>query len=129
MKMGKHHWRLMASLVLDRWAPLPGLPPGRSPNLTIEVLSSRPELVYRWRRALRISGTPEAPKVNVGANDVSGVFKSDQKGGWVGLVAGSRTAPISSSRRPRAKKAAVTITNHALNGTLFARLAAGAVHL
>jgi len=121
MKMRKQHWGLMASLVLIGGA-VAGTPAWAQSNLTIEVLSSRPELVTGGDALIRISGTPEAPKVNVGANDVSGVFKSDQKGGWVGLVAGLKDGTNQLVAKAAGKEAAVTLTNHALNGTLFAGL-------
>ena len=65
------------------WAP-----GGAQTVLGIDVLSSRPELVSGGDALVRIAGAAAAPQVTVGASDVSGAFRSDAKGGWVGLVAG-----------------------------------------
>src|SRR5438105_14725220 len=89
-------------------------------SITIEVLSSRPELVTGGDALVRISGVAEAPKVNVGANDVSGVFKSDQKGGWVGLVAGLKDGGNQLVAKAAGKEATLTLINHPLNATLIA---------
>src|SRR5262245_17741148 len=48
--------------------------------LSVEVLSSRPELVTGGDALVRITA-PEAPQVTVGAGDVSAAFRRDQKGG------------------------------------------------
>ncbi len=55
-------------------------------TLSIEVLSSRPELVTGGDALVRITGAASAPTVPVGGHGVSVAFKSDAKGGWVGLV-------------------------------------------
>ncbi len=87
--------------------------------LSIEVLSSRPELVTGGDALVRISSA-EAPKVAVGGNDVSAAFRPDQKGGWVGLVEGLQDGRNQLVVKAGGKEAAVTLINHPLNGTLFA---------
>src|SRR6266566_1374949 len=87
--------------------------------LSVEVLSSRPELVTGGDALVRIMAA-EAPKVAVGANDVSGAFRPDQKGGWVGLIEGLRDGGNQLIAKAGGKEATVTLVNHPVNGTLFA---------
>jgi hypothetical protein len=86
----------------------------------IEVLSSRPELVTGGDALVRISGAEGAPKVTVGAADVSGAFRSDSKGGWVGLVEGLKDGANQLVAMAGGKEASVTLVSHPVNGTLFA---------
>ncbi len=86
----------------------------------IEVLSSRPELVTGGDALVRISGAEAAPKVTVGAADVSGAFRPDAKGGWVGLVEGLKDGANQLVAKAGSKEASVTLVSHPLNGTLFA---------
>jgi hypothetical protein len=116
----------MASLAIVGGA-LGGIPASISPalaqsagTLTIEVLSSRPELVTGGDALVRISGTQEAPKVAAGATDLSGAFKSDTKGGWIGLVAGLKDGSNQLVAKAAGKEATLTLVNHPLNGSLFA---------
>ena len=88
--------------------------------LAIEVLSSRPELVTGGDALVRISGAEAAPKVTVGASDVSGAFRPDQKGGWVGLVEGLRDGSNQLVAKAGGKEVSLTLVNHPVNGTLFA---------
>jgi hypothetical protein len=113
------NWRLIAAVAVigGAWC---GYQASAQSNLTIEVLSSRPELVTGGDALVRISGASEAPKVNVGASDVSGAFKSDQKGGWVGLVAGLKDGSNQLVAKAAGKEATLTLVNHPLNGTLIA---------
>src|SRR6266699_3096265 len=55
-------------------------------RLTLEVLSSQPQLVSGGDALVKVSGAHGAPAVTVDGRDVSGAFKSDSKGGWIGLV-------------------------------------------
>jgi uncharacterized tannase-like protein DUF6351 len=57
-------------------------PSALAQTLSIEVLSSRPELVTGGDALVRITGAASAPTVSVSGTDVSAVFKSDPKGGW-----------------------------------------------
>jgi hypothetical protein len=88
-------------------------------SLGIEVLSSRPELVSGGDVLLRITATA-APTVSVGGTDVSGVFKSDAKGGWVGLVTGLKDGANQLAAKADGKDVSLTLTNHPVNGTLIA---------
>ena len=88
-------------------------------GLSIEVLSSRPELVSGGDALVKISGADAAPQVTVGGKDVSGAFKSDAKGGWVGLVAGLKDGDNALLAKAGGKEGAVTLVNHPRNGTLF----------
>jgi hypothetical protein len=87
--------------------------------LSIEVLSSRPDLVTGGDALVRISG-PEAPKVTVDASDVSAEFRPDQNGRWVGLIEGLKDGANQLVAKAGGKEATVTLVNHPLNGTLFA---------
>ena len=87
---------------------------------SIEVLSSRPELVTGGDALVRISGIEAAPKVKLDANDVSAAFKPDSKGGWVGLVVGLKDGSNLLVMQADGKEASLTVVNHPRNATLFA---------
>jgi Tannase-like family of unknown function (DUF6351) len=87
--------------------------------LSIEVLSSRPDLVTGGDALVRISG-PEAPKVTVDTSDASAEFRPDQNGRWVGLIEGLKDGANQLVAKAGGKEATVTLVNHPLNGTLFA---------
>src|SRR5215475_6425542 len=57
-------------------------------SLSIEVLSSRPELVSSGSALIRITGASGAPAVTLDGKDVSSAFKADAKSGFVGLIEG-----------------------------------------
>src|SRR4051794_29255324 len=59
-------------------------------TLALDVLSSRPQLVSGGSALVKVTGTATAPAVALDGKDVSGAFKSDSKGGWIGLVEGLR---------------------------------------
>jgi Tannase-like family of unknown function (DUF6351) len=88
--------------------------------LGIDVVSSRPDLVTGGDALVRISGAEAAPKVTVGANDVSGAFRPDSKGGWIGLVEGLGDGANRLVVTASGKEATLTLVNHPVNGTLFA---------
>jgi Tannase-like family of unknown function (DUF6351) len=88
--------------------------------LGIDILSSRPEFVTGGDALVRISGVASAPKVTVGANDLSGAFRPDSKGGWVGLIEGLGDGTNRLVATAGGKEATLTLVNHPLNGTLFA---------
>jgi len=69
---------------------------------------------------VRISGAEAAPHVTVGGSEVSGAFRPDQKGGWVGLIAGLRDGGNPLVANAGSKEASLTLVNHPVNGTLFA---------
>jgi len=89
-------------------------------GLTIEVLSSRPDLVTGGDALIRVAGSEAAPRVTLGGNDVSAAFKPDSTGGHVGLVQGLKDGPNQLSAKAGANEASVTLVNHPINGTLFA---------
>ncbi len=95
------------------WAQAPA-------GLKIEVLSSRPELVSGGDALVKITGSDAAPGVTVGGTDVSGAFKGDAKAGWIGLVGGLKDGANQLVAKAAGKEAALTVTNHPINGTLFA---------
>ena len=58
--------------------------------------------------------------MSVGGNDVSAAFKSDAKGGWVGLVTGLKDGSNALAVKAGGNEASLTLVNHPVNGTLFA---------
>ena len=119
--MRRDHRRLMATLAFVGGAVLatPAWTQTIS-NPTIEVLSSRPELVSGGDALVRIDGGAEAPKVMLGTTDVSGAFKLDRQGGWTGLVTGLKDGANQLVATASGKEAKLTLVNHPLNGTLIA---------
>jgi Tannase-like family of unknown function (DUF6351) len=89
-------------------------------GLGIDVLSSRPDLVTGGDALVRTYGAEVPPKVTVGANDVSGAFQRDPKGGWVGLVEGLGDGANRLVATAGGKEATLALVNHPVNGTLFA---------
>jgi hypothetical protein len=89
-------------------------------GFSLEVLSSRPELVSGSDALVRIAGAHGVPAVTVDGKDVSGVFKSDSRGGWVGLVDGLKDGDNRLVAKAGGSEAALTLKNHPLNATLFA---------
>lgn len=89
-------------------------------GLGVEVLSSRPQLVTGGDALVRISGATATPSVAVDGRDVSSAFKSDSKGGWVGLVAGLKDGNNALVAKAGGAEKALTLVNHPINGTLFA---------
>ncbi len=87
--------------------------------LSVEVLSSRPDLVTGGDALVRIIA-PEAPQVTVGASDVSAAFRPDPKGGWIGLIEGLKDGGNQLIAKAGGKEASLTLVNHPVNGTLFA---------
>lgn len=118
--MDRTIWRLTASVAFTCVALAGSRVLAQTAALGIEVLSSRPELVSGGDALVRITGSAAAPFVAVGGNDVSGVFQSDAKGGWVGLVTGLQDGSNQLSVKASGKDARLTLVNHPLNGTLFA---------
>ena len=116
--MTKTMWRLRASVAVICGALAAGTAAAQNPKLAIEVLSSRAELVSGGDALVRIAADA-APQVTVGGKDVSAAFKSDAKGGWVGLVGGLKDGDNALVAKAGGKEGAVTLVNHPLNGTLF----------
>ena len=88
--------------------------------VSIEVLSSFPELVTGGDALVRITGANAAPRVTVDGSDVSGAFVADGKGGWIGLVDGLVDGDNALAVSAGGGQATLTLTNHPINGTLFA---------
>jgi len=89
-------------------------------ELSVEVLSSFPELVTGGDALVRVTGTNATPIVKVGGTDVATTFVADGDGGWVGLVDGLSDGDNELSISADDAHAALTLTNHPINGTLFA---------
>jgi Tannase-like family of unknown function (DUF6351) len=89
-------------------------------SLSIEILSSRPELVSGGSALVRIGGASGAPAVTVDGKDISGAFKQDAKSGWVGLVEGLRDGDNRLVAKIAEREVALTLRNHAINATLLA---------
>jgi hypothetical protein len=106
---------LMASVVLGTTAFA-----GVAGAQTIQVLSSRPELVTGGDALVRVAGFDAQPAVTVGGTDVSAAFRADAAGGWLGLVTGLKDGPNALVAKAGSKTAELTLTNHAVNATLFA---------
>ena len=88
-------------------------------GLSVEVLSSFPELVTGGDALVQITGASTAPNVTIGGRDVSASFVADRNGGWSGvidgLVDGANVLAVSAG----GGQATLTLTNHPINGTLF----------
>jgi Tannase-like family of unknown function (DUF6351) len=89
-------------------------------TLTVEVLSSRPELVSGGDALVKISGAARAPAVTVDGKDVSGAFRPDSKGGFIGLVDGLKDGDNRLLAKDGQHEATLTLKNHPRNATLFA---------
>ena len=89
-------------------------------GLSIEVLSSFPELVTGGDALVKITGASTAPNVTVGGRDVSAAFVFDGSGGWIGLVDGLVDGDNALAVLAGGGPATLTLTNHPINGTLFA---------
>ena len=89
-------------------------------GLSIEVLSSFPELVTGGDALAKITGASTAPNVTVGGRDVSASFVADGRGGWIGLVDGLVDGDNALVVSAGGGQATLTLTNHPINGTLFA---------
>jgi hypothetical protein len=109
-------WRLLASSIAVGAA----LASTQAFALTLEVLSSQPELVSGGDALVRITGASDAPVVTVDGADVSGAFKTDASGNWVGLVGGLKDGDNHLVAKASGGEAALTLRNHPINGTLFA---------
>lgn len=89
-------------------------------GVRVEVLSSLPQFVTGGDALVKISGASAAPNVTVGGADASAAFKSDGKGGWVGLVTGLKDGNNPLVAKAGGSEGSLTLVNHPINGTLFA---------
>src|SRR6185295_992372 len=117
--MNRTLWCLTASLA-SIFTTIAVGPVAAQKGLSIEVLSSRPELVSGGDALVRIAGAESAPRVAIGGTDVSADFKSDTRGGFVGLVKGLKDGSNQLTAKSGANEASLTLVNHPINGTLFA---------
>jgi len=88
--------------------------------VSIEVLSSFPELVTGGDALVRIAGVNTAPTVTVDGRDVSASFVADGSGYWTGVVEGLVDGTNVLTASAGDGRATLTLTNHAINGTLIA---------
>ena len=109
----------LAAPCVAMWVSLTGAQ-AWSQELSVEVLSSFPELVTGGDALVKVAGTSEAPTVTLGGTDVSAGFVTDGHGGWIGLVEGLRNGDNELAVSAGLNQAALTLTNHPINGTLFA---------
>src|SRR4051794_36558070 len=84
--MNMEKWQFAASVIVVGAALSGGAALAQTSGLMIEILSSRPELVTGSDALVKVSGGDTAPTVSVDGRDVSASFKTDPKGGWVGLI-------------------------------------------
>ena len=110
--------RLTVSFVVI-FGVLTGLP-AWGQDLSIEVLSSFPELVTGGDALVKITGVSTAPRVTVGGRDVSSAFVADGSSGWIGLVDGLVDGENALAVSAGGGYATLSLTNHPTNGTLFA---------
>ncbi len=88
--------------------------------ITVQVLSSMPQLVTGGDALVKINGATAAPTVTVGGVDVSAQFKGDATKGWTGYVTGLKDGNNDLTAKAGADTATVTLVNRPTNGTLFA---------
>ena len=90
--------------------------------LSVDVVSSMPELVTNQDALISISGTSTPPTVMLGPVNVSNKFGVDPNhpGTWLGLVVGFQDGKNTIDVRAGAETASLTVINHAVNRTLFA---------
>jgi Tannase-like family of unknown function (DUF6351) len=90
--------------------------------LSVEVLSSRPDLVTGGDALVRILSA-QAPKVTVGAGDVSANFRRDQNGRWVGLVDGLKEGANQLVAKAAGQEATVTLARLSADSSCAAPVA------
>src|SRR5438477_8556336 len=88
--------------------------------ISIQVLSSMPQLVTGGDALVKISGATAQPNVTVGGADVSAAFKADAAGNWVGVVTGLKDGDNALAAKAGADQGALTLINAPINGPLFA---------
>ena len=79
-------------------------------------------MIDRGDVLIRVSGVNNRPVVALEGSDVSTAFKSDRRDGWIGLITGLRDGDnfLAVRTGPSGPLTSLTLTNHPLNGTLFA---------
>ncbi len=115
--MTKSAWRLAASSAL-LCAALGA--PGASAAVSVQVLSSMPQLVTGGDALVRIAGATAAPAVTVEGKDVSSTFAKDAAGNYLALITGLKDGSNSLVAKAGADQASLTLINRPINDTLFA---------
>jgi hypothetical protein len=88
--------------------------------ISVQVLSSMPNLVTGGDALVKITGATAAPTVTVGGVDVTARFKGDATKGWTGLVTGLKDGNNELTAKAGTETATLTLVNRPINGTLFA---------
>jgi hypothetical protein len=88
--------------------------------LSVEVVSSFPELVTGGDALVKVVGASAAPSVMVGKTVVPVSFVPDGQGAWLGLVEGLRNGDNELTVSTGDSHVAIMLTNHPIDGTLFA---------
>jgi hypothetical protein len=93
--------------------------PGTAPSqqaLSIEVLSSRPDLVSGGDALVEITGGSASAggvQVTAGGRDVSTAFARDrERGSWIGLVEGLAVGTSAIEARSGSERTSLVVTNH-----------------
>ena len=94
--------------------------PAWGQSVTVEVLSSFPELVTGGDALVQIAGASTAPTVTVDGRDVSASFVADGSGRWTGVIDGLADGANVLTASAGNGRATLTLTNHPTNGTLLA---------
>jgi hypothetical protein len=88
--------------------------------ISVQVLSSMPNLVTGGDALVKITGATAAPTVTVGGADVTAQFKGDATKGWTGYITGLKDGNNELTAKAGTETATVTLVNRPVNGTLFA---------
>jgi hypothetical protein len=90
--------------------------------LSLDVLSSRPDLVSGGSALVAIKDVQGVPNVTWDSRDITRLFAPDPTtpGQWVGLVVGFIDGKNQITARAGGQTANMTVVNHAINKTLFA---------
>jgi len=115
--MNRRGWRLSASLAFAAGSLVSSQ---AFAAISVEVLSSRPDLVTGGDALVKVSGATAAPTVTIDGKDAAVAFKADAKGGFVGLLTGLKDGDNMVAVKAGADQAGVKLVNHPINGTLFA---------
>src|SRR4029079_4335742 len=115
--MNRRGWRLSASLPFASGSLVSS---HACAAISVEVLSSRPDLVTGGDALVKVSGATAAPTVTIDGKDAAVAFKPDAKGGFVGLLTGLKDGANMVAVKAGADQAGVKLVNHPINGTLFA---------
>src|SRR5690348_9172167 len=85
----------------------------------VDLLSSRPELVSGGDVLVRATGVTAAPPVTVNGAAAMVDFKSDGKGGWVGLIGGLKDGDNTVVVGAAPDQMTLKLVNHGINAPIF----------